>query len=82
MTEVFFTSHLRRVVPERSIELECQTVLSALNDSFIRYPKLRHYILDDQGCLRPTIRIYVDGQPANRKELSKEIRSSAKIYVF
>ena len=82
MTEIFFTSHLRRVVSQCSIELESQTVLSALNDSFMRYPKLRHYILDDQGCVRSGIRIYVDGQPAKPAELSKAIPSSAKIYLF
>jgi len=82
MTEIFFTSHLRRVVPEHPIELESQTVLSALNDTFMRYPKLKHYILDDQGRLRSAIRIYVDGQPAKPAELSKTVPSSAKIYVF
>jgi len=83
MPEIIFTNHLRNVAPEEPIAVEAGSIISGLNEVFARYPKLRRYILDDQGLLRRAIRIYVDGrQLANGKDLHLQIGPATRVHVY
>jgi len=60
MPRVVFTSNLQRHVdcPEHSVA--GRTVRGALQEVFAMQPRIRDYILDDQGYLRRHVHILVE----------------------
>lgn len=61
MPTVSFTSALRRFMPAPSAEAGGATVAEALAEVFAANPRLRGYVLDDQGGLRRHVAVYVNG---------------------
>lgn len=50
---------------------------------FERIPRLRGYIVDETGCLRKHMTIFVDGElVTDRRHLSDEVRANSEIYVM
>jgi sulfur-carrier protein len=50
---------------------------------FAAQPRLRGYVLDDQGAVRRHVAIYLNGQPvADRIGLTDPVRPQDEIYVF
>jgi molybdopterin synthase sulfur carrier subunit len=46
-------------------------------------PRLRGYVLDDQGTLRRHVAIYVNGRPiGDRVRLTDPVAADDEIYVF
>jgi hypothetical protein len=46
-------------------------------------PRLRDYVLDDQGHLRPHVAVFIDGRRvADRVALSDALAPDAKVYVL
>jgi molybdopterin converting factor small subunit len=83
MPTVSFTSALQRFLEAPSTQVEGATVGETLAAVFAKHPKLRGYILDDQGALRRHVNVFVNGQPArDRVRLSDPVASSDEIYVF
>jgi hypothetical protein len=59
------------------------TVCGALEAVFADNPKLRGYILDDQGQLRKHVLIAVDGDIiADRINLSDPVAENTEVYVM
>jgi hypothetical protein len=80
---ITFTSHLQRHVecPPERVSGTC--VREALEDYFARHPKVRGYLLDEQGVLRKHVVVFVGGQQAHdREELSDPVPADAEIYVM
>lgn len=83
MPRIVFTPHLTRHVTPPPAEVEGATVREALEAVFTRQPRLRSYILDDQGALREHLVVFVDGEPVeDREELSDPVDTGAEIYVL
>lgn len=83
MATVHFTSNLRRHVDCPSVESTGSTVRTVLEGAFAANPRLKHYVLDDQGALRKHMRILVDGQAvADRHHLSDIVKPTAKVWVM
>jgi len=83
MARVAFTTHLRRHVGATDTEAPGATVREVLDAVFAAYPRLRGYVLDDQGALRHHMSVFVDGeQVRDRTGLSDPIRADAEIYVM
>jgi molybdopterin converting factor small subunit len=83
MARIVFTSHLERYLDCASREIEANSVASALEQVFEDSPRLRSYILDDQGILRQHITIFVNGQVIrDRKRLSDPVGENGEIYVL
>ena len=61
MVRVTFSSALQRHVPCPPLSVEAGTVREALEQAFAREPRLRGYLLDDQGVLRKHMAIFVNG---------------------
>ena len=61
MPTVLFTSALQRFVPVPSVQVTGVTIAEALAAVFASEPRLRGYVLDDQGALRRHVAIYVNG---------------------
>jgi molybdopterin synthase sulfur carrier subunit len=80
---VVFTSNLQRHVdcPERSVG--GATVRAALEAVFAQQPRVRDYVLDDQGHLRRHVHIFVDGQRVSDSvRLDQPVGKSSEIYVM
>ena len=83
MPRIAFTGHLRRYLDLAEIEVEGKTVRAALEQVFQRQPKLRAYLLDEQGHVRQHVSIYVGGVAiADRARLSDSVRPGDEIYVL
>ena len=83
MPRVAFTQNLRRHLDAPSEEVSGKTVGDALDDAFSRNPRLRGYILDDQGKLRKNLVVFVDGAKLeNGDGLSEPVGEASEIYVM
>jgi sulfur-carrier protein len=79
MPRVSFTGHLRRYLPVATVEVPGDTVTAALEAVFAREPRLRGYVLDDQGAVRKHVALFVNGE---RACLSDKVGARDDIYVL
>jgi sulfur-carrier protein len=62
MPRVAFTPQLRRFVDAPEMHGEATKLRDALATAFEGNPRLRGYVLDDQGNLWPNVVVFIDGQ--------------------
>jgi sulfur-carrier protein len=80
---VAFTPNLQRHVEAPSRDVAGATVREVLDRVFADNPRLRGYVLDDQGALRRHMMVFVDGQQiADRTGLSDRVREASEVYVM
>lgn len=83
MARITFTQNLTRHVECPELVVAGGTVREALESYFALYPRVRGYVLDDQGALRKHVVIFVDGQQLkDRAGLSEPVQDSTSIYVM
>jgi sulfur-carrier protein len=61
MPVIVFTRTLRRHVECPSEAVEGATVAACLDDYFARHPRVRSYVLDEQGAVRKHVVVFVGG---------------------
>lgn len=82
MPTVVFAPAIQRHVPSPPHRVQAATVRAALDVAFEAIPKLRDYVLEDQGQLRRHIAIFIDGrQVLDRDTLADAVADDAEIYV-
>ena len=62
MPRVTFTGNLKAHVDAPPADVQARTVRDALEQVFARNPRLRGYVLDDQGAVRRHVVIFVNGE--------------------
>ncbi len=83
MARVTFTANLERHVSCPPRDVPGQTVREVLDNYFREEPKVRGYVLDDQGALRRHVVVFVDGaQMRDRTHLAEAVSEGASIYVM
>ena len=83
MATVVFTPNLNRHVECPTETVEGATVRAVLAVVFAENPRLRGYIVDEQGSLRRHMSIFIDGQQiVDRDQLSDPVRAASEIYVM
>ena len=83
MPRVVFTSNLQRHVSCPESNVAGETVAQALAAVFAEAPRVRDYVLDEQGHVRKHVHIYVDGQRiADRERLSDTVQPLSEICVL
>lgn len=83
MPKIQFTGHLRRFLAVPDAEVEADSVRAALDQVFTDHPRLRGYVLDEQGAVRRHVAIYVNGQPiADRARQSDRLQPRDDVYVL
>ncbi|MGQ0702616.1 MAG: MoaD/ThiS family protein [Gemmatimonadales bacterium] len=83
MVQVSFSSALQRHVPCPALSVEARTVREALEEAFAREPRLRGYLLDDQGALRKHMAVFVDGFAVkDRRRLGDPVGPDGEIAVI
>ncbi|CAH2791623.1 MAG: MoaD/ThiS/QbsE family sulfur carrier protein [uncultured Caballeronia sp.] len=61
MAHIFFAASIQRHIATPEREIDARTLSEALEAIFAAQPRLRGYILDDQGALRRHLAVFVDG---------------------
>jgi sulfur-carrier protein len=83
MPTVLFTRALDRFLEAPSAEVDGRSVGEALAAVFATRPRLRGYVLDDQGALRRHIAVFVNGRlVCDRVGLRDPVGERDEIYVF
>ena len=82
MAHLFFAASIQRHIAMPARDVVARSVDEALAVAFADEPRLRGYILDDQGGLRRHLSVFVDGMPLrDRRHLSDPVDQNSRIYV-
>jgi sulfur-carrier protein len=82
MPRVIFAPSLQRHVDCAALDVTGATVAEVLERALEQQPKLRGYVLDDQGRLRRHVAVFVDArQVRDRAALSDPTLDDSEVYV-
>ncbi|MBI3507460.1 MAG: MoaD/ThiS family protein [Proteobacteria bacterium] len=79
MARVAFTGNLKRHVACPASRVAGATVSAVLENLFAGNPRLRSYVVDDQGRLRKHVNIYINDA---RAALGDPVGPDDEIFVF
>lgn len=83
MPTVHFTANLTRHVSCPTVRVDGATVAEVLEAVFQQNPRLRGYVVDEQGAVRKHMNVFVDGrQVSDRARLGDPVQSESEIYVM
>ena len=83
MARVVFTPNLRRHVECPPADVPGDTVRAVLDAAFAANPRVRGYVLDEQGALRKHMIVFVNGdQVRDRTGLSDSVPTGGEVYVL
>ena len=83
MIRVSFTRSLERFVACPARDVAARTVGEALGAVFAADPRLRSYVVDEQGVLRKHVAVFVDGRPVrDRASLADAVADGSEIFVM
>lgn len=83
MAHLHFTRQLARFLDVPSVEVAAPCLRAALDAAFARHPRLRGYVLDEQGALRANVVIFIDGARCReRRVLDDALRPDSQVYVL
>jgi hypothetical protein len=83
MARLVFTSQLRRFTDAPEVDVAAGSLRAALETAFATNPRLRGYVLDDQGHLRANVVIFIDGQRCcERVRLDSTLHDQSRVYVL
>jgi molybdopterin synthase sulfur carrier subunit len=80
---VQFTPQLRRFTETPEVTSAATTLRGALDAAFAVNPRLRGYVLDDQGHLRANVVVFIDGRRSDdRVALAEPLRPDSVVHVM
>ncbi|SFH90986.1 ThiS family protein [Collimonas sp. OK307] len=83
MATLIFTPQLARFISAPEIHTDALTLRAGLETAFASNPRLRAYLLDEQGCLRPNVAIFIDGHNVrDHVHLSAPLTAHSKVHVL
>jgi hypothetical protein len=83
MARIVFTPQLRRFVETPEVDTDAPELRAGLDAAFALNPRLRGYVLDEQGHLRPNVTIFVDGRRVrDGRRLDEALRPESVVHVL
>ena len=83
MARLVFTQQLRRFTATPEIDVPAATLREALDSAFRVNPRLRGYVLDEQGHLRPNVVAFIDGRRSrDRLAQSDALAPDSEVHVL
>jgi hypothetical protein len=80
---VAFTPQLRRFLAVPDVDTVAATLREALEAAFALNPRLRGYVLDDQGHLRANVVVFIDGRrSSDRIALADPLAPHSRVHVL
>lgn len=83
MAQLIFTQQLARFLAVPHVATEASDLRTALEQAFAGQPRLRSYVLDEQGHLRANVVIFIDGQRSReRQRLDDALQPDSQVYIL
>ena len=83
MARIVFTQQLRRFTETPDLQIATACLRDALDAAFAVTPRLRGYVLDEQGHLRQHVVVFIDGQRSrDRATQSDALRPDSQVHVL
>lgn len=83
MARIVFTQQLRRFTETPELNTPAATLRGALEAAFGVNPRLRGYVLDDQGHLRANVVAFIDGvRCRERVVLGDSLQADSEVHVM
>jgi len=80
---IVFTQQLRRFTEAPEVDAQAATLRGALEAAFALNPRLRGYVLDDQGHMRANVVAFIDGRRClNRIALDDPLAPDSRVHVL
>ncbi|MDC8760875.1 MoaD/ThiS family protein [Janthinobacterium fluminis] len=83
MAQLNFTQQLARFMDLPQVVTDARQLRAGLEAAFAAQPRLRGYVLDDQGHLRANVVIFIDGVRARERILLDDpLGADSKVYIL
>lgn len=83
MARIVFTQQLRRFTEAPEFATPAATLRAALDAAFALNPRLRGYVLDEQGHMRGNVVAFIDGRRCtDRITLDDALAPDSEVYVL
>ena len=83
MARLIFTQQLARFTEAPQVETGALSLRAGLESAFDANPRLRGYVLDDQGHLRENVVVFIDGRRcADRVRLNDALTPDSTVYIL
>lgn len=83
MAKLIFTQQLCRFTEVPEVTTSATTLRAALDAAFVLNPRLKDYVLDEQGHLRFHVTIFIDGNRVrDHVRLDDVLNADSKIHVL
>jgi sulfur-carrier protein len=83
MPRVLFTPQLKRFTETPEVQTPAATLRLALEAAFALNPRLRGYVLDDQGHMRANVVAFIDGRRCqDRVVMDEALQPDSTVYVL
>ena len=83
MAEICFTPHLERFLTVPPLDISGGTLAEVIDSVCEQNPRLRSYLLDDQGALRRHVVVFIDGEIlADRELMSDAVGEQSEVYIM
>ena len=83
MAQLNFTRQLARFMAPPRFDTDARQLRAGLDAAFAQHPRLRGYVLDDQGRLRDNVVIFIDGlRTRERILLNDPLAPDSKVYIL
>jgi sulfur-carrier protein len=83
MARIAFTAQLQRFTTTPQLEVAAATLGQALEAAFEANPRLRGYVLDEQGHVRQHVVVYIDEHRLDdRRGLNHPLQPESRVYVL
>ena len=83
MARLIFTRQLARFMDVPQVDTDAADLRSALDAAFAVEPRLRGYLLDEQGRLRENVVAFIDGRIArDREALRDALAPHAQVHIL
>ena len=83
MAQLIFTQQLGRFMAVPQVETDAADLRGALDAAFDAHPRLRGYVLDEQGHLRQNVVIFIDGQRTRERAiLNDKLAPMSNVYIL
>ena len=80
---ITFTPQLRRFTETPELDCEARTLREGLEAAFAANPRLRGYVLDDQGHLRANVVVFIDGRRCSERVLLADpLQAQSRVHVL
>ena len=83
MALIVFTQQLQRFTETPEVDAPVATLRAALDAAFAINPRLRGYVLDEQGHLRGNVVAFIDGRRCtDRVRLDDALAPDSRVHVM